>query len=183
MLVISFWNLYFNIQFLWQSGTTYFSSSDWSTLDFLLTGVTNVLLTRLENVRQLNIRRGKKLSFQLSQKHPFKFSEYPFKQNKNVLRNLTMLLYANFYNISLNVLRPTFFNIYNLPFLPSPNIGKIRVKVGPKTDYFSYVLSSCTNRVTVFNNFFFYWYVATQETNKTVPAIFFFPIIFWIIYL
>ena len=38
-----------------------------------------------------------------------------------------------FYNISLNVQQPTFFNMYNLPFLHSPNIGEIRVKVGPKT--------------------------------------------------
>ena len=54
-------------------------------------------------------------------------------QTKNMLKN--MLLYANFYNISLNVLRPAFFDIYNLPLLGSPNVGKIRVKVGLKTDY------------------------------------------------
>ena len=66
----------------------------------------------------------------------FKVSEYPLKQNKNVLKNMTVLLYTYFYNISLNVLRPTFFNIYNLPFLHSANIGKIRFKVGPKTNYF-----------------------------------------------
>ena len=71
-----------------------------------------------------------------------------------MLKNMTVLLYIYFHNISLNVLRPTFFNIYNLPFLRSPNIGKIRVKVGPKTNYFSYILSSCTNRIAVFNNFF-----------------------------
>ena len=65
-----------------------------------------------------------------------KVSEYPFKQNKNVLKNVTVLSYMYFYNISLNVLRPSFFNIYKLPFLSSPNIGKIRVKVGPKTNYF-----------------------------------------------
>ena len=65
-----------------------------------------------------------------------KVSEYPLKQNKNVLKNMTVLLYTYFYNISLNVLRPTFFNIYNLPFLHTLNIGKIRVKVGPKTNYF-----------------------------------------------
>ena len=68
-------------------------------------------------------------------------------------KNMTVLLYTYFY-IFLNVLRPTFFNIYNLPFLRSPNIGKIRVKVGPKTNYFSYFMSSCTNRIAVFNNFF-----------------------------
>ena len=84
----------------------------------------------------------------------FKVSEYPFKQNKNMLKNMTVLLYTYFHNISLNVLRPTFFNIYGLSFLRSLNIGKIKVKVGPKTNYFFYILSSCTNRIAVFNNFF-----------------------------
>ena len=83
-----------------------------------------------------------------------KVSEYPLKQNKNMLKNMIVLLSTYFYNTSLNVLRSTFFNIYNLPFLRSPNIGKIRVKVGPKTNYFSYFMSSCTNRIAVFNNFF-----------------------------
>ena len=71
-----------------------------------------------------------------------------------MLKNVTLLLYTYFYNISLNVLRLTIFNIYNLPFLRSPNNGKVRVKVGPKTNYFSYILSSCTNRIAVFNDFF-----------------------------
>ena len=83
-----------------------------------------------------------------------KVSEYPFKQNKNMLKTMTVVLHRNFYNISLIVLRPTFFIIYNLTFLRSPNIGKIRVKVEPKTDYFSYILSSCTNRIEVFKDFF-----------------------------
>ena len=97
--------------------------------------------------------------------------EYPFKQNRSMLKNMTLLLYTYFFNMSLNVLRPTFFNICTLPFLPSPNIGKIRVKVGPKTNYFSYFMSVCTNRIALFNNFF-HWYVANQETSKTMPAIF-----------
>ena len=84
----------------------------------------------------------------------FKVSEYPFKQNRSMLKKMSVLLYTYFLNISLNVLRPIFFNICNLPFLSSPNIGKIRVKVGPKTNYFSYFMSSCTNRIAVFNNFF-----------------------------
>ena len=83
-----------------------------------------------------------------------KVSGYPFKQNKNMLKNITVLLYVNLYNIFLNELRPTFFNIYNLPFLRSPNIGKVRVKVGPKIEYFSYILSSSSNRIAVFNDFF-----------------------------
>ena len=65
-----------------------------------------------------------------------------------------MLLYTYFYNISLNFARPTLVNIYNLAFLRSPNISKIGVKVRPKTSYFSSFMSSCTNRIAVFNNFF-----------------------------
>ena len=75
---------------------------------------------------------------------------------------MTVLLYTYFVNISLNVLRPNFFNICNLTFLHCPNIGKIRVKVGPKTNYFSYFMSSCTNRIAVFSNFFSL--IANQET-------------------
>ena len=100
--------------------------------------------------------------------------EYPFKQNRSMLKNMTLLLYTYFFNMSLNVLRPTFFNICTLPFLRSPNIGKIRVKVGPKTNYFSYFMSTCTNRIALFNNFF-HWYVANQETSKTIVAIFLCP--------
>ena len=88
-----------------------------------------------------------------------KVSEYPFKQNKNMLKNTTVLLYTYFYNISLNVLRPTFFNIYNLPFLRSSNIGKIRIKVRPKTDYFFYILSSCTKII-------FFSLICSQPRNK-----------------
>ena len=82
----------------------------------------------------------------------FKFSEYPFKEKRNTFKNIQVLLYAHFYNISLNVLRPNFLNICNLPHFP--NIRKIRVKVGPKTNYFSYIMSSCTDSIAVFNNFF-----------------------------
>ena len=95
---------------------------------------------------------------------------------------MTVLLYTYFYNISLNALRPTFFNIYNLPFLCSPNIGKIRVKVGPKTNYFFLLYELLHQQNWSFQWFFFHWYVANQETNKTVSAIFFFLNIFWIIY-
>ena len=78
----------------------------------------------------------------------------PFKQNNNILKNIKVLLYTPFYNVSLNVLRPTFFDICNLPFSHFPNIRKIRVKVRPKTNYFTYFMSSCTDRIVVFNNFF-----------------------------
>ena len=83
-----------------------------------------------------------------------KVSEYPFKQNKNTLKNIKVLLYTHFYNIFLNALRPTFFNIFNIPFSHFLNIRKIRVKVGPKTNYFSYFQSSCSGRIVVLNNFF-----------------------------
>ena len=83
-----------------------------------------------------------------------KVSENPFKQNKNTLKNTTVLLYTYFYNIVLNALRPTFFNIYNQLFLRSLHIVKIRVKVGQKLNYFYYILSFCTDRIAVVNNFF-----------------------------
>ena len=82
-----------------------------------------------------------------------KVSEYPLKENKNTLKNIQVLLYTHFYNISLNALRPNFLNICNLPISHFPNIRKIRVKVGPKTNYFSYFMSSCTDRIVVSNNF------------------------------
>ena len=78
-----------------------------------------------------------------------------------MLKNLTVLLYTYFHNISLNVLRPTFFNICNLPFLLSPNIGIIRVKVGPKT-IFPIFWASAPRELQVF----FHWYEANQKTNK-----------------
>ena len=82
-----------------------------------------------------------------------------------MLKNMAVLLYTYFYNISLNVRRPTFFNIYNLPFFTlSPNIDKIRVQVGPKTNHFSYILSSSTNRITVFN--FFFSLICSQPRDK-----------------
>ena len=84
----------------------------------------------------------------------FKVSEYPFSQNKIILRNKTVLLFTYFLNISFNALRLTFVSIYYLPFWRSPNIGKIGVKVGPNTSYFSFFMSSCTSTIAVFNNFF-----------------------------
>ena len=111
----------------------------------------------------------------------FKVSEYPFKKNKNTLKNMQVLLYTHFYNIPLNVSRPNFLNICNLPISHFPNIRTIRVKVGPKINHLSYLMSSCNDRIVVFNNFF-HLYLANQETNKTVPAIFFFSNIFCIIY-
>ena len=61
-----------------------------------------------------------------------------------------------YYDQPFPIYRIYLFPIYiqNLPFLCSPNIGKITVKVGSKTDYFSYILSSCNNRIAIFNDFF-----------------------------
>ena len=103
-----------------------------------------------------------------------KVSEYPFKQNKNMLKNMAVLLYKYFYNISYfyMLLRSIFFNIYKFPFLRSPNIGKIRVKLGQKLSAFPTFWAPAP--IAVFNNCF-HWYVANEETNKTVPAISFFP--------
>ena len=84
----------------------------------------------------------------------FKVSEYPFKQNKHILKTMKVLLFSYFYDISLNVIRPTFFNIYNLPFSRFLSIRKIKVKLKPKNNYFFYFMSSCTHRTAVFSNLF-----------------------------
>ena len=64
----------------------------------------------------------------------FKVSEYPFKQNKNMLQNMTILLYANFYNISLNVYTQVkssqlFSNIYENKNLYIKSIKKIQFSI------------------------------------------------------
>ena len=58
-----------NIQTILQSGTTYFLSSDWSTWYFAHWRHQRAV-TRFKNVHQLNIRREKKLGFQLSHRQP-----------------------------------------------------------------------------------------------------------------
>ena len=108
---------------------------------------------RKYSVKKGALRNQAKFTEKTCAKDSFTVSEYPFKQNKNMFKYMIVLLSTYFHNISLNVLRSTFFSIYNLPFLRSPNIGEIRVKVGPKTNYFFYIQSSCTNRIAVFNNF------------------------------
>ena len=84
----------------------------------------------------------------------FNVSEYPFKQYKDMFKNMKVLLYTHFYNISLNVIRPNFSSMYHLPFSCFPNNGKVRVKFGTTTNYFSYFMSSCTNRIAVSIIFF-----------------------------
>ena len=64
-----------------------------------------------------------------------------------MLKNIKVLLYTCFYNISLNVLRP--------------NIGKIRVNV---ETYFPYFMSSCTNRFAVF--YIFFWLICSQTRDQ-----------------
>ena len=45
-------------------------------------------VTRLENVGQSNIRRGKKLDFQLPHKHPLKYYEYKINSGSIYLKTL-----------------------------------------------------------------------------------------------
>ena len=52
-------------------------------------------------------------------------------------------------------------------------MGKIKVKVGSKTNYFSYFMSSCTNRIAVFNNFFSL--ICSEPRDKQNRARDFFP--------
>ena len=95
-----------------------------------------------------------------------KVSEYPFKENRNALKIIQVLLYTHFYNISLNVLRLHFLNICDLPISHFPNVRKIRVKVGPKTNYFPNFMSSCTNRIVVFDNFFLLIFSQPREKQN-----------------
>ena len=133
----------------------------------------NIFYLYFSPIAKLWSRKSRKFSFfKLLQNH--KVSEHPFKQNRSMLK--IWLCYNYFFNISLNAIRPTFFNICNLPFLRSLNICKIRVKVGPKTNYFSYFMSSCTNRIAVFSNSFSLIY--SQPRNKQNRALDFFS--FWI---
>ena len=109
-----------------------------------------------------------------------KVSEYPFKKNRNMLKNMTMLLYTIFFNISLNVLKPTFFDICNLPFYALHISVKLGLKLGQKLTTFPTLWAPAPTELQ-FSVIFFHWYIANQETNKTVPAIFFLLNIFWII--
>ena len=92
-----------------------------------------------------------------------KVSEYTFKQNKDMLKNTKVLLHTYFYNISLNVLRPTFFGIYNLPFSRSTNIKKLESTLGHTFPTF-WVTAPTEMQFSIY---FFHWYVASQRTNKT----------------
>ena len=94
----------------------------------------------------------------------FKVSEYPFKENKSTFKNTQVLLCTHFYNISLYVLRPNFLDICSLTISHSADIRRIRVKAGPKTNYFSYFMSTCTYSIVVFNNFFSL--IFNQTRNK-----------------
>ena len=71
-----------------------------------------------------------------------------------MLKNMKILLYTYFYDISLNAIKPNFFNAYNLTFSCSPNLGKSKSKLAQKLAIFFYFMSSCINRIAVFNNLF-----------------------------
>ena len=43
---------------------------------------------------------------------------------------------------------------------------KLGSKLGQKTDHFSYILSSCNNRIAVFNNFFSLIYRQTRDEKN-----------------
>ena len=62
-----------------------------------------------------------------------KVSEGPFKENKNTLKIIQVLLYTHFYNISLNVLRPNYVIYLFHTFQIS---GKLASKLGQKLTTF-----------------------------------------------
>ena len=84
----------------------------------------------------------------------YKVSEYPFKQNETVMRCFRALLLPYFQYFQYFCIFSNNFNKYFVPFSCSPNIGKMRVKIGQKTNQFFYFTSSCTNRFVVFYSFF-----------------------------
>ena len=79
-----------------------------------------------------------------------------------MLKSIKALLYTKFY-ISLNVLRSTVFNIYKLPFLCSPSIRKIRVKVRQKNNYFFCYFFAVISLLQ---------YAANKKSNKTMYLLF-----------
>ena len=89
----------------------------------------------------------------------FKVSEYPFKQNKNTLKNIKVLLYTHFYNIYLTVLRPAFFNTCNLPFSHFPNIKKLGSKLGQRLTTFPTLWAPAPTELQC-SIIFFHWYLA-----------------------
>ena len=97
-----------------------------------------------------------------------KVSGYLLKQNKIYVKKTWQSYLYIFLQYLLKCSKNNLFNIYNLSFLRSANIGKVRVKVAPKTNYFSYILSSFTNRIAVFNNFFSLTY--SQPRGKQTRA-------------
>ena len=102
-----------------------------------------------------------------------KVSEYPFKQNKNML----VLLYTYFHNISLNVLRITFFNIYIIYDFYALQISvKLGSKLGQKLTTFPIFWVPAPTELQ-FSIIFFHWYVANQET-KPCPRFSSFQIFF-----
>ena len=97
-----------------------------------------------------------------------------------MVKNKTVLLYTYFY-IFFHVLRPTYINIYIIyPFYAL----EISVKMGVKLNQKLATLPPSWARAPTelpFSKILFHWYLANQDTNKTVLAISFFSNILWII--
>ena len=82
---------------------------------------------------------------------------------------MKVLLYAYFYNTSLNELGPTYFSIYNLLFSHFPEYWENKGQS---------FMSSCTNRFAVFIYLFGLTCIANPGIIETAPTIFFFLNIF-----
>ena len=99
-----------------------------------------------------------------------KVSGHSFKQNRSMLKNMTVLLYTYLYNIYLNILKPFSFNIYNLPFLHSPNIGKIMVKT--KNQLLFLLHGPLNQQNCSFQSFFFTDMYRTKRQTTPWPQFF-----------
>ena len=101
-----------------------------------------------------------------------KVSEYPLKRYRSMLKKTWLCYYIHILSLSLNVLRPTFLIYVICLFYALQISAKLGSKLGQKLTTFPTLWAPAPTELH-FSIFFFHWYVAYQETNKTVPAIFF----------
>ena len=87
-----------------------------------------------------------------------KVSEYPFKENKNTLKNKQVLLYTHFYNISWMYWDQTF-KIYVIYLFHTSQIsGKLESKLGQKLTTFPTLWAPAPTELQFSNNFFSFIY-------------------------
>ena len=92
-----------------------------------------------------------------------------------------MLLYTYFYNISLNALKTNIYQYVIYLFRTFQLSEELGPKLGQRLTTFHTLWARAPTELQR-SIIFFHWHAANQETNKTMPAIFFFSNISRIIY-